>query len=328
MSTERPTLLDVAKQLDPDGKPAQVIEVINDLNPMIQDAPAIPSNAPDGNKVTRRSTLPVVSWRKINEGVARSKGSTHQVKDTIGMLTGLSEIDAQLLPTQGGDVFNALRFNEDKAYLESSAVEVESTILYGNEQTEESAFTGLAPRLGTLQSGIYGSQVREHHSGSGSDRTSLYCIDWHPDMCSLIYPMHSQAGLQVNDLGRDRVNDPSGKPFMAWVTEYNWHIGLTVKDPRHIARLCNIDVSTALVDTTVRLTDSLIKMMNAMPSRMGANRVIYCARDILSALELQIQAKTNVLFSWDEYLGEKHLHFKGSPFRASDQVSVTESEIS
>ncbi len=328
MSTDRPTLLDVAKQLDPNGQPAQVIEVIDDLNPMIQDAPAIASNAPDGNKVTRRSTLPGVSWRKINEGVVRRKGTTHQVKDTIGMLTGLSEIDAQLLPTQGGAVFNAMRFNEDKAYMESSSQEVETTILYGNEQTEESAFTGFAPRLDALATSIYGSQVRQHHAGSGADRTSLYIVDWHPDMCALMYPMHSQAGWQVNDLGRDRVLDPNGKPFMAFVTEYNWHIGVTVKDPRHIARLCNIDVSTALADTTVKLTDSLIHIMNAMPAKAGANRVIYCSRDMLSALELQMQAQMNVLFSWDEYLGEKHLHFKGSPFRASDQVSSAESEIS
>lgn len=324
----RTTLLDIAKSLDPNGVPAMVVEVLDQYCPMMKDAPAIASNAPDGNKVTRRSTLPSVAWRKINEGVARSKGTTFQVTDSIGMLTGLSEIDAQLLPISGSAAFNARRFNEDKAYLEAAAQEVEGTILYGDEGSDESAFTGFAPRLASTATAITGSQVRIHHTTPGSDLTSIWCIDWHPDYVALMYPKNSKAGIQQEDLGKQRVNDKDGNPLSAYVTEYNWHIGLTVKDPRHMARLCNIDVSQALTDESVRLTDSLIKMMNAMPARMGANRVLYCSRDILSALELQIQAKSNVLFSWMEYLGEKTLSFKGAPFRACDQMSQSESAVS
>jgi hypothetical protein len=307
---------------------AKIVEVLHQSNPMLQDAPAIPSNAPMGNRVTRRSTLPTVAWRKINEGATRSKGTTTQAVDTIGMLSGLSEVDAGLKEIHG-DNFNAVRFGEDQAYLEAMAQEVAQTLIYGDEASEESAFTGLQPRLETLATAITGSQVVAHHSSpSGSDYSSLYVVDWHENYCSLIYPKSSQAGVKTKDLGEQRVNDKDGNPFTAYVTEYIWLVGLTVKDPRHIARLCNIDVSQALVDESTLLVNSLLRIMNRMPAKNGANRVIYCSRNIVSALELQIQSKANVLFSWGEYLGEKTLHFKGAPFRPCDQMSEAESLVS
>jgi hypothetical protein len=328
MGMDRITLLDIARQTDPDGSIAQIVEVLDQYNPILQDAPAMPGNAPMGNRVTRRSSLPSVAWGKINEGVTRTKGSVGQVLDTIGMLVALSEVDARIEKIHGSDKLNRVRWGEDKAFLEAAAQEVASTFLYGNELSSESSFTGLQPRLTTLATAITGSQVRSHHaSPSGSDYTSIYVIDWGEDYCHVIYPEASQAGIDSEDLGKQRVNDKDGNPFMAFCTEYTWMIGLTVKDPRRIARLCNIDVSQALADTTTLLTDSLIKLVNGMPPKSGANRVLYCSRNILSALELQIQSKSNVLFSWGEYLGEKTLHFKGSPFRFLDQMSEAESQV-
>src|SRR5512133_2298391 len=102
---ERMTLLDIAKMTDPNGKPAQVVEVLNENNPIAQDAPAYPANGVTGNRVTLRSSLPVVDFTKINKGSTRSKGSYRQVTDSMGILDGLSEVDAREEIVVGSEAF-------------------------------------------------------------------------------------------------------------------------------------------------------------------------------------------------------------------------------
>lgn len=331
MGMDRLTLLDIAKQSDPDGGIADIVEVLDQNNPILQDAPAIASNAQMGNRVTRRSSLPTVAWSKINQGVTRSKGSTEQLVDTIGMLVGLSESDSRIGEIVGGGKFAEARWSEDKGFLEAMAQEVASTMLYGSELLDESSFTGFQPRLETAATAITGSQVSKHHDApSGSDYTSIYVVDWHPDKVALIYPESSTAGVKVQDLGKQRVNDKDGNPFSAFVTEFLWLIGLTVKDARHMARLANIDVSQALTDETFAssLVRSLIILLKGMPSPMGAKRVLYTSRNVAAAMELQVMQQGNVMFSFSEYLGERTLHFAGHPVRVLDQMSETETAIS
>jgi hypothetical protein len=328
-SMDRPTLLDVAVASDPDGKIAAVVEIFNQTNPILQDAPALASNAPMGNRVTLRKNLPTVGWSKINQGYTRSKSTTRQVVDTIGLLAGRSEVDSRLSKIVGQDNFNAERRLQDHGFLEAMAQEIAGTMFYGNELTAESEFTGLQPRLATANTGITESQVAKHHSSpSGSDYTSIYVIDWHPDYVHLIYPKNTTAGLDVRNLGEQSVYDADSKPFQAYVMVYEWLIGLTVKDPRHIGRLANIDVSQALTDTSTLIKTSLTALINGMPPKNGANRVLYCGRDILTAFENQLDSKSNVMFQWGEYLNEKVLHFKGYPIRTCDQISVLETAVS
>jgi len=320
--------LDIARREDPDGRVAKIVEVLNQTNPILQDAPAYPSNARMGNRVTLRSSLPSVAWARVNQGYTRSKGSTRQVVDTIGLLTGLSEVDSKLKKIVGEGNFNAARWSEDQSFLEAMAQEVTGTMLYGNELTEETTFTGLAPRLASSATAITGSQVRLHHSApAGSDNTSMFVVDWGERGAHIIYPKESMAGLDARDLGEQRVTDAEGNPMMAYVMAYDWLIGLAVIDPRHIARLANIDISQALTDTSTFLVDSLVKLLNGMPPKNGMNRVIYTDRAILTALELQVQNKGNVWLSIGEYLGEKSLHFRGNPIRTLDQMVTNEGTL-
>jgi len=325
----RMTLLDIARREDPDGRVASIVEVLNQTNPILQDAPAMASNARMGNRVTLRSSLPSVSWARVNQGYSRSKGATRQVVDSIGLLTGLSEVDSKLKKIVGEGNFNAARWTEDQSFLEAMSQEIVQTMLTGNEATEETAFTGLFPRLASAATAITGSQVRIHHSApSGGDNTSMLVVDWGERGAHLIYPKESMAGLDARDLGEQRVTDPESNPMMAHVMAYDWLIGLTVKDPRHIARLANIDISQAITDTSTLLVNSLVRLLNGMPAKNGMNRVIYCHRDILSALEMQVMSKGNVWLSIGEYLGEKTLHFRGNPIRVLDQMPAAEDAIS
>jgi len=321
----RLNLVDIAKREDPSGVLAKrMAEVLNESNDVVKDMPMVAANAPFGQRVTMRSSIPSVAWSKINKGATRSKSSTKQQVDTIGMLVAMSEVDAKLK-----DVvldFEAKRRSEDAAFLEAFAQAVALTIFYGNEVTEESGFTGLAPRMASLNTSSYvASYVKGHHaSPSGSDTTSIYVCDWGESGVHGIYPPATVAGLGIENLGKIRVDDDASNPMSAYVTEYKWYVGLSVADPRHCARLANIDISQALSDTSTSLVKSLVEVFNGMASRSGMRRVAYCRREIVTAMWNQVFEKSNLAITIAEYLGEFRPFVHGVPLVACDQISANE----
>lgn len=332
MGMDRPTLLDIAKQTDPDGKPAQVIEVLNQKNPILQDAPAYPSNAPMGHRVTIRSSLPTVGFAKVNQGVLRTKSSTEQKVDTIGLLAGLAEVDSKLRKIVGEASFNSKRMSENKAFMEAMAQLIANRTVYGDELTESAGFTGLFPRMASLATSITGSQVQSAGAVVGGDGTSIAVVDWGEGGAHLIYPRDGVgvAGVDVRDLGELRVDDADGNPMMAYVTAYDWLIGLSVEDPRHIGRLANIDVSDANLSSPTQgsLIEKLIDLLTPMPDPGGLQRVMYCHHRIEAAFYKTAINKSNAALSIRDYLGKPTPHFWDVPIRRLDQMSITESTVS
>lgn len=330
---DRMTLLDIAKQTDPDGKPAQVVEILHENNPIVQDAPAYPANGITGNRVTLRSSLPVVDFTKINKGSTRSKGSYRQVTDSMGILDGLSEVDARTRMVVGEEAFQKARWNEDAGFLESMAQTAALNLFYGDERVNEAAFTGFRPRMNALNANTTtGSRVRGA-GGTGSDNTSMYVVDWGERACHLIYAKGTTAGVEVKTLGEQRVTDAASKPFMAFCTSYMWSLGLTVQDPRRMARLCNIDISDvrdaglstyAGPDLVVELT----WLISGMPDVGGNQRVIYCHPDVYAAFSLIAMHGKNVNITMGEWLGKKTPYFNEYPIRKCDRISLAESVVS
>jgi hypothetical protein len=334
MGADRFTLLDIAKQTDPNGKPARVIEVWNQTNAIIQDAPAYPSNAPMGNRVTIRSSLPTVGFAKVNQGVIRSKSSTEQKVDTIGLIAALSEVDAKIQKIVGAANFDAARWKEDKAFLEAISQLAALTAFYGDERVAESSFTGLATRMPSLATALTGSQVWSYSTVSGGDGTSIYVVDWGEDTCHLIFPPATIAGVDSRDKGELRVTDVDGNPMMAFVNAYDWMIGLSVEDPRHIGRLANIDISDAQTDTAFKLavgtasTGGLIDLLTAMPDPGSAQRVMYTHQRIFAAFYKQAINKSNAALTIRDYMGKPTPYFWDVPIRRCDQISGAESTVS
>ena len=60
------TLLDWRERLNPDGNVADIIEVLAQSNPILQDMTFVEGNLPTGIVTTRRSSLPEPSIRRIN----------------------------------------------------------------------------------------------------------------------------------------------------------------------------------------------------------------------------------------------------------------------
>ena len=326
LSTTNPTLADVAKRYDPDGKIDTIVELLSETNEVLDDMTFLEGNLPTGHKTTIRSGLPSSTWRKLNYGVQPSKSTTVQVTDTAGMLEAYAEVDKALADLNGNTA--SFRLSEDRAFLESMNQTMASTLFYGDTGTDPEKFMGLAPRfdLTTAESGdniILGD-------GSGSDNTSIWLVVWGPNTCHGIYPKGSQAGLKHEDLGEVTLEDAASGKYQGYRTHYKWDIGLTLRDWRYVVRIPNIDISDLTADASAgaELVDLMVQAIEKVPNLGLGRAVFYGNRTISSYLRRQITNTNNVRISMDEVAGKRVLNFDGIPFRRNDAITNAETLIS
>ena len=59
-----PTLVDVAKGLDPNGAPARVAEILSQRNEIFDSLHVMQGNLPTGHRLTMRTGLPTAAWKR------------------------------------------------------------------------------------------------------------------------------------------------------------------------------------------------------------------------------------------------------------------------
>jgi hypothetical protein len=330
LNATRGTLLDVVRMMDPTGKLMSVAEVLAQTNEMLKDIPWVQSNGPTQNVVTVRSSLPTAAFARINRGIAAQKATTEQLQDTMGVLDMNNEVH-DLMENVAAGQLPQYRWKQDQAFLESMAQMAAQTFVYGNEDSNPAAFTGLAPRFGATTA-TYGSQL-VLGGGASTDNTSIWIVDWGEDSVYGIHPPGVPAGLQTEDMGRQRVTDGDGYAFWAWVSRFKWSLGLVVENYKHVARICNIDASD-LADAGesgyagANLVSLLVKALHKMDPPGGRRRVIYANETALTALDLLANNKSTLAVGYREYAGEEVLSFRQYPIRRVDQITVAEATIS
>ena len=169
------TLVDIAKGWDPNGSVARVVELLNQRNAILQDMLWREGNLPTGHQITVRIGLPTVSWRLLNKGVAKSKGTKAQITEQGGILEARSEVDKDEAELNGN--VNAFRLSEANAFIEAMNQEFSSTLFYGNSGTSPEEFTGFSPRYAAKSGATNGDNVLLA-GGSGSDNSSIWLIGW------------------------------------------------------------------------------------------------------------------------------------------------------
>ncbi len=320
-----PTYLDVAKRLDPNGKVETIVEMLNEDNEVLNDATLIEGNLPTGHRTTVRTGLPTATWRKLNYGVARSKSQTAQVQDSAGMLEAYAEVDKALADLNGNTA--AFRISEDRAFLEAMNQEMASTLFYGDTDVNPERFMGLSPRYNSL-SAANGVNIISG-GGSGSTNTSIWLINWDPNVAHLFYPKGSQAGWQHKDLGEETLSDGAGGYYQGYRTHYKWDLGFSLRDWRYVVRIANIDVTALTYNaaTGAKLVDLLVQAIEQVKGMRGRT-VFYANRTITSFLRRQIvNASGNVRLSIDEVYGKKSVTVDGIPIRKTDALLNTEATV-
>ncbi len=333
------SFFDYQKLRDETGKQMPVVEVLNQINAPLQDGPIVPSNGVLSHRIEIRASLPTTSRGQLNKGVTKSKATTEQRNEQIGLYVTRGVVDQRQRKIWGDDQYAGMRVSQNRAAVESMSQFVAGDFAYGESTSQtDGGFTGLAARMTALAQptpGTNGSQVWSKGTVVGGDGSSIYIVDWDADAgCHWTYPQNSSSGgLDIDEM-RDvpQLDENGTDTYFAAVTEYTWMIGIAVEDPRRIGRLANVDTSDANLGgmaTQGLIADNLVKLLAYMPNPLGFNRVMYCHASLLAAWDLQIMNKTSPLYlTEEEYLGERVPHFKGIPIRRLDQTSLSEGTVS
>lgn len=322
-------LVDLYKRQDETLEIATIIELLKETNSVLDDAMAVEANNGSKHRTTIRTGLPAVTWGKLYQGIPQSKSETMQVDDTTGFVEALSTVDKRLLDLSNNEA--AVRLTEAQAFLESMNQEAASKIFYGNVATDPEEITGFAPRFNSLTA-ANGGQIVDA-GGTGADNTSIWFVTWGDRQSHLIYPSGTRAGITREDKGEQRVTDGSGNAYYVMEELFRWHLGVTVRDWRFMARVANIDTSqlaAGSVDIYQFMRQAFWKLKSHRVT--GGRQVIYCNADVMEALDADSTPTTSTSASFvrlrpSEVDGQEVMSYRGIPIRQVDALVNTEAQV-
>lgn len=324
------TLTDHIKRMDPNGKIADIVEMLSQENEVLRDMMWKEGNLPTGERTTVRTGLPTVAWRLLNQGVTPSKSTTAQIDEACGKMEAWSEVDVALAGLNGNTA--AWRLSEAQAFIEAMNQEMASTLFYGNSSTAPEEFTGLAARFNAL-SGAGNSQNVITGSGSGSDNSSIWLIVWGARTIHGIYPKGSKVGLSHNDLGEETAETTAGMGgtrLRVFRDQFTWDCGIALRDWRYVVRIPNIDISNLVAKSSAAdLIELMIKAIHRVKSLKAGRASFYMNRSCFQMLD--IQRRDDVISGgglvYKDVDGMAVPHFRGIPIGIVDALLETEAAV-
>lgn len=327
LATTHPTLLDLAKRLDPDNKIAAIIEILNETNEVLDDMVMMEGNLVTGHQHTIRTGIPRPTWRKLYGGVLPTKSETAQIVDTCGMMEAYAEVDKALADLNNNQ--SMFRLTEVRAHLEGMAQELAETIFYGNEGTTPASFTGLSPRY-NARSGVENSENILHGGSADTDNTSVWLVVWGPGKVFGIYPKGSTGGIQERDHGEVTIEnvDGAGGRMQAYRHHFRHDVGIAVADWRYVVRIANIEKSALTKDASAGadLIDLMVQALE-IPPNLNGRPAFYVSRTIKSFLRRQMTNANNVRIGREEVAGKMVDTFDGIPVRRVDALAADEALV-
>lgn len=332
LATTHPTLMDLAKTLDPNNKVADIVEILNQTNSILDDMVWVQGNLPTGHRTTVRSGLPQGTWRKLYGGVLPNKGQTVQVTDNTAMLEAYAEVDAALVELNGNSA--AFRLSEDRAHIEGISQQMATALFFGDETLAPEQFTGLAPRFNSTTADNGENIILGGSAVGQTDNLSIWLVGWGDKSVHGIIPQGSTAGLRSEDKGKVTLETapggPTGGRMEAYRTHYRWDVGLSVRDWRYIVRIPNIDRSLLTIDysTGANIADLMVQAIERLPDLGSVRPVFYMNRTLITMLRRQItKAVGNSTLTMDTVAGKKVLMFDGIPVKRVDALAADETRV-
>lgn len=314
-----PTLLNVAKRLDPNGGIAAIAEVLEKNIPTLEDIPWVEGNLPTGHRITSRTGLPSPSWRKLNQGLDPVKSETAQYDESCGMLEAYSKVDVDVAALNGNTA--AFRASEDKAFIEAISEEFVRAVFYENAVSSPERIHGLSPRYAASSGYTASSYVLPKGTLSGSNCQSVWLITWDPERIFGIYPKASIAGLAMHDMGVQLVNDANSKQFRAYVSHFQQKCGVAVKDYRYAVRMqWDPDDGTTFADTGKNMYLYMQEMLDTV-FKVTPNTRFYMSRTSSKKLNTNLAANSVNFLEYVSMGGRRVPHFLGVPIRIDDTLT-------
>ena len=321
------SLTDWKKRLDPNGRTARVIELLDQRNEMLQDIPFKEGNLPTGHQTTIRTGLPTVYLRNLNQGVQKSKSTTAQIIEGMAIMEARSEVDVDIALLNGN--VGEFRLSEAKPFLQSMNQKMAETLFYGNSKVTPNEFNGLSIRYSDLTTAESKQNIIDA-GGTNSDNTSIWFVVWGEETVHGLFPKGSEVGLKHEDLGVGDAFDASNDRFRAYMDWFQWKAGLVVKDWEFVVRIANIDVPNLVAKTSAAdIIETMIRAEHRIPALEAGKAAIYMNRTVFQMLDIQSRdsVKAGGQLSYDVVNGKRVMSFRGIPIRRVDRILNTETRV-
>lgn len=296
-------------------------------NELIQYLPWIRGDKDDGNTVVQATKLPTVGYIKYNKAPTKSKGAAVQVTFDTGVLKTFSDIDAELVESKPDKA--GFRESEDMLFVEAMNQQVASDLIYSNIATVPEKFNGLASLYAAPNTtrNNYGYYML-NGGGSGSDNTSIWIMSLGDDGMSGVYGKGGIAGLKMKDHNKVWGPDADGNDMEWYRSEYRWEVGLQVKRPGAVVRICNIDVSAIVGESSAADLSTLVQRALGLIEPGLGKIVIACNRTLKTWFRIQASKETTLgLHNIQDTFGKPIQAIDGHPIIQMDTITNAEATI-
>ena len=267
-ATNYPTIVDVAKEKDSEGKLLPHIYALSQANAWVNWLTWIETNQARSHMASVETTAPLPSTRILNRGVLSQYGTWTQIEESVAQIKDWIEIDEDVA-NYGGDP-SSFRVRQAQGRLRAMARKFTYLSFYGNRGVTPSDFNGLSMRFGAI-SGATNAQNVLSAGGTNNTNLSIWLIGFGPMSLTGIYPKGTVAGIHHRDWGLrpktnavDSTGGTNGK-MAVYLDEFTMDCGLFPADWRHIIRIANVDVPNLNAQTGADLTYQMDEAIARLP---------------------------------------------------------------
>jgi len=322
------TLADLIARTEPDGSFARKIaNRVGRTNELLQFLPFVRGNKNDGNTVVQLTKLPTVGYIKYNKAPTKSKGGTSQLTFNVGVLKTFSDVDCELAESFADK--EGFRQSEDMAFVEAMNQQVASDMIYSNGLVDREKMTGLSTLYdapNTVRNN-YGYYMLDG-GGTGSDNTSIWLMSLGEDGVSGLYGKNGKAGLSTEDKGKVWSEDADGNDMEWYRSQFRWEVGLQVKRPGAAVRICNVDSSALVSETSAADLSKLIQRAIGLVEPGLGRMVMLTNRTVKTWLRIQASQETTLgLVDVEDTFGKPIPAIDGIPVLQHDALTNAEAAI-
>lgn len=330
-----PTLSDKINRMDPRSKNFArfFVELLDQDTAILQTLPTTEANNLTSHRYPERVALPTVSNVLAGQGAVPTKSEVTNREEGIKIFKSVLNIDKEIYELGGnGDAYVK---SEMIAHMAAQDIAVSSAVFYGSN-TDILQIRGLANRYNSLNGNV-SSNVISAGSVSGGDATSIFVTGIGGNGgAQFIYPMGASA------LGFERtgsadwtpVTNGSGEVTFQKFLEFCIYRGLLIPDWRTQVRICNIDKSVLMADTsgtTINIPNLIFKAVSRLPSKqLGqyADVKIWMNRSVFEMMNVQLYNKGNGYYSQETIGGKIVNKICGYEVMVTDSIVNTETTVS
>jgi hypothetical protein len=306
-----------------------IVEMLSKATPLLSDMAFRNGNQTDGHLFRVREGLPGVNWRAIGEGVLPTRSTSKQVRETVGLMEAVSEIDKVLVDLE--DDKRLFRLQEAESFIQSMGQRFSREVWYGDPVVDPRGILGLSKRYSSF-SGLK-SKYMIDCGGTGANNASVWLVVHGTNSLFGIVPKNGRIGLEHIASGVIDLIDPdNGGTYQGYRDRFIWWAGMCLKDYRQVVRAANIDVTLLPTygtgsDQSAHLLEIINTMTNRVQDLNGGRAAIYMNRTVKEHWEKQLLLSHYIEKTMDQATGAITTSYKGIPIHIDDSLLDTEERV-